>query len=297
MGPTRGLQHENYEKYPENSLPAFLKCLEMDSDGIELDVRLTKDKKLIVFHDTTLSGHIISDNYDLRPIEEYTLDELKSYKIGAQCSIPSLVEFLDMVETVNPAFKNHTGRDIKVNIELKGDGIPKYLTELLKPYFESKRLSNENFLFNGSDWNEIDILKRLCPELSVCINVPGHLLNEPSSPHRLSAKLNACARDNSGYEKISAFIQTTNCYGIDLKIADITPSTINFCKENHLALVACECEGMSYLELNRQLEILISASKNLPGVIFKSNNVSFAKEILSRYNETSPARGAEIRSP
>lgn len=39
---------------PENTIPAFKKAHELGADGIELDVRLTKDDKLVVFHDRRL---------------------------------------------------------------------------------------------------------------------------------------------------------------------------------------------------------------------------------------------------
>ncbi|MBQ9804536.1 MAG: hypothetical protein IJW35_06805 [Lentisphaeria bacterium] len=39
---------------PENTLEAFQLAMERDSDGIELDLRLTADKQVICFHDETL---------------------------------------------------------------------------------------------------------------------------------------------------------------------------------------------------------------------------------------------------
>ena len=39
---------------PENTLEAFALAVESKADGIELDVQLTKDKKLIVIHDETI---------------------------------------------------------------------------------------------------------------------------------------------------------------------------------------------------------------------------------------------------
>ncbi|MBC8279887.1 MAG: hypothetical protein H8E48_03780, partial [Chloroflexi bacterium] len=39
---------------PENTIAAFKKALDLGADGIELDVRLTKDEKLVVFHDRFL---------------------------------------------------------------------------------------------------------------------------------------------------------------------------------------------------------------------------------------------------
>jgi len=39
---------------PENTISAFRKALDFSADGIELDVKLTKDRKLVVIHDRSL---------------------------------------------------------------------------------------------------------------------------------------------------------------------------------------------------------------------------------------------------
>ena len=48
----RGL-HTPDQGVPENSLPAFKAAVELGF-GVELDVHITKDDKLVVFHDDTL---------------------------------------------------------------------------------------------------------------------------------------------------------------------------------------------------------------------------------------------------
>lgn len=48
----RGL-HNNNSDAPENSAKAFLLAVEQNY-GIELDVQLTKDEKVVIFHDVTL---------------------------------------------------------------------------------------------------------------------------------------------------------------------------------------------------------------------------------------------------
>ena len=63
---------------PENSLSGFKKAVELGIDGIELDVHLTKDGKLVVIHDMDLkrlSGLKI-------PIKQFTFEELKKYDIS-----------------------------------------------------------------------------------------------------------------------------------------------------------------------------------------------------------------------
>ena len=49
----RGSQTVNH--YPENTLPAFAEALQLGAQGIELDVWLTRDGELAVFHDRHLS--------------------------------------------------------------------------------------------------------------------------------------------------------------------------------------------------------------------------------------------------
>lgn len=99
----RGLWNE---KYPENSLPAF--ALASDAGhGIELDIQLTKDKRIVVFHDYDLKRMCGSD----KKICELTYSELCEYRLrGTEFGIPMLSEVLKLVD----------GR-VPLLIELKGE--------------------------------------------------------------------------------------------------------------------------------------------------------------------------------
>ena len=65
----RGL-HDKKRGIPENSFPAFRAAIEA-GDGIELDVHLTKDGQLVVFHDDTFEricgrrGRVEDTSYEL----------------------------------------------------------------------------------------------------------------------------------------------------------------------------------------------------------------------------------------
>lgn len=67
-----------YSEAPENTLSAFLKSAELGVHGFAVDIRLTKDEEIIVFHDeftdrtTDFSGRIA----------DYTLSELKKADAG-----------------------------------------------------------------------------------------------------------------------------------------------------------------------------------------------------------------------
>lgn len=63
---------------PENSLSGFTKAIELGIDGVELDVHLTKDGKLIVIHDMDLKRLT-----GLRiPIKQFTFKDLEKHDIS-----------------------------------------------------------------------------------------------------------------------------------------------------------------------------------------------------------------------
>jgi glycerophosphoryl diester phosphodiesterase len=72
----------------ENSLEAFRRAVEMGIDGIELDVRLTKDGKPVVAHDADLR-RIAGDN---RKIGQVTLRELREITLRHGAGVPALDE-------------------------------------------------------------------------------------------------------------------------------------------------------------------------------------------------------------
>jgi glycerophosphoryl diester phosphodiesterase len=63
---------------PENSLSGFKKAVGLGIDGVELDVHLTKDEKLIVIHDMDLKRL----SRIKIPIKNFTFKELKKYNIS-----------------------------------------------------------------------------------------------------------------------------------------------------------------------------------------------------------------------
>lgn len=121
-------------KRPENTIPAFQYCIENHMTTIELDTNLTKDRQLIIYHDTALNGKICrSENGNPAqpiPIKNLTVEELKQYDCGAVANhefpeqIPSkgtrlitLVEFFDFIKTYEQ--EHDTTCPIRFNIETK----------------------------------------------------------------------------------------------------------------------------------------------------------------------------------
>lgn len=78
---------------PENSMPAFQRAVEYGY-GIELDVRVTADGQVVVFHDDTLQ-RMCGVN---KKIEKCTYEELSNYYLlNTECTIPLLSDVLRMI--------------------------------------------------------------------------------------------------------------------------------------------------------------------------------------------------------
>lgn len=90
--------------YPENTLIAFKKAVEMGAEWLECDVRLTSDNKVVVIHDKRVDR--TTDGRGL--VSDYTLKELKKL----EPEIPALSELLEMLKDTS----------IKLVVEIK-DGI------------------------------------------------------------------------------------------------------------------------------------------------------------------------------
>ena len=77
---------------PENTIPAFLKAIELGATTLELDVVISKDKQVVVSHDPYLS-HMICLNAKGEAISEEEEKEYNLYKMSyaeiAQCDCGS----------------------------------------------------------------------------------------------------------------------------------------------------------------------------------------------------------------
>ena len=96
---------------PENTLPAFRSAYERGADGIELDVRLTRDRQLVVFHDRTLKR----TGGRRAMVSNVTLDEVRALDVGgwfAQEFHGEQAPTLDEVFELLP-------RDYLINVEMK----------------------------------------------------------------------------------------------------------------------------------------------------------------------------------
>ena len=142
--------------YPENTLEAFRAAAELDGiTGIELDIQLTSDGEMVVFHDENLRRVTHID----RNVRGCTLAEIKNIAIpandGKYCSIPTLEEVLVMMKPYCES------RGILINIGLKTsviryDGIESKAYEIVRKYGMEQYIVWSSFLAES-----VDIIKKI----------------------------------------------------------------------------------------------------------------------------------------
>ncbi len=130
---------------PENTLPAFALAVEMKADGVELDVHLSKDKKIVVCHNGT-----INDTSDGRgAICDMEYSEILKYNFAHRYEHTRWVEQYGFVKAplLDEVYELLAPTGLTVNVEIKSDEeeLPAMLIELAKRYGMSDRVTYSAF--------------------------------------------------------------------------------------------------------------------------------------------------------
>jgi len=76
---------------PENTLRSVRRAIELGVDRVEVDVRVSRDGRLVIMHDETVDRTTNGHGY----VRELTLNELRSLDAGMGEKIPTLEEILE----------------------------------------------------------------------------------------------------------------------------------------------------------------------------------------------------------
>ena len=177
--------------FPENSLPAFIKAIELGVDTLELDVAISKDNIVVVTHEPYMNPDICLDANGNNILEEeaktynvygMTFEEIKLFDCGSKLYPrfpkqqklktykPSLDEVLKAAKTLNPA--------IKFNIEIKSEEAydeiftPKpndFVAFVLKVLDENNALNETNL--QSFDLRILEEIKIQLPKIMVALLV------------------------------------------------------------------------------------------------------------------------------
>lgn len=141
---------------PENTIAAFCLALEQGADAVELDVKLSRDGKIMVFHDLTLDRVTgVKGRFC-----ERTFADLRSLDAGEWFSTRFKGERIPMLSEVFEA----VGKNMVINIELTnydtpGDALPEEVAKLVKEHNVEDRV-----IFSSFDPRNLVKIRQRLPE-------------------------------------------------------------------------------------------------------------------------------------
>lgn len=182
---TRGLM-------PENTIPAMEKGIEVGANTVELDVHISRDGQVLVYHDESFNPDYTSmpDGSDIPKDQRkkytfYQMDypEIRKFIIGRKdypafpqqqrmdCYTPLLGEMIDSVEAFT---KSHHLPDVYWLVEIKSkektDGfeqpVPEEYIKILMPVLDSKHLG-KRLIVQSFDMRPLQVIHRLSPDISL----------------------------------------------------------------------------------------------------------------------------------
>lgn len=148
--------------YPENTMVAFKKAVELKSDFVELDIRQTKDGKIVVIHDETIDRTTNGTGF----IKDMTYKDIAKYDAGRWKNFSG--EKIPLLEDV---FKE-VGDKIKILIEVKQCEIKKLINLIKKCKME------ERVIVGSFNFEYLIQTRKLLPEVITALiswNIPENL--------------------------------------------------------------------------------------------------------------------------
>lgn len=181
---------------PENSIPGFLKAVDLGVNTLELDVVVSKDKKIILSHEPFFSPEICHDakgdsilpnQQEAYNIFQFTAEEIQSFDCGSwgnprfpeqnaqKTHKPTLKEMVNRVEAY---IADKEDRKIFYNIETKsspeGDSIfhpaPEEFAEILYQEIKALKILDRVFI-QSFDVRTLQEFKKLNEEIPLVLLV------------------------------------------------------------------------------------------------------------------------------
>jgi len=192
---------------PENTLKSFRLGLESPAAAVECDIRLTKDGKLVAFHDGTLER---TTNGKGR-VSDYGLEELKKLNAGGGEKIPEISEVANLV-------KNY-GKILVIEIKAENDIFAEETSEVLCDIIRARPLFPE-FQFCSFLPSAVKKLKKKFPSRRSALNFKG-----AAAPDKILGMLGETGASAAGVECLFATVTLVeilreNAFGLNVWTAN-----------------------------------------------------------------------------
>ena len=160
----------------ENTIESVQKAIELNVDGIEIDVFKSKTGELVVYHDPFLSRLSNSNAF----IEQISLDSIKKIELIGGYFIPTLKEIVDIIP-----------EKIFLNIELKGQDTAFETNKFIINYLNTYNFPVSKFIISSFRWDELKKIRSFNKDIPIAILVDS--LYKIDDAIKLAKQINAVA--------------------------------------------------------------------------------------------------------
>ena len=189
----------------ENTIESVQKAIELNVDGIEIDVFKSKTGELVVYHDPFLSRLSNSNAF----IEQISLDSIKKIELIGGYFIPTLKEIVDIIP-----------EKIFLNIELKGQDTAFETNKIIINYLNTFNFPVSKFIISSFRWDELKKIRSFNKDIPIAILVDS--LYKIDDAIKLAKQINAVALNPN-----KEFITKEIVNKIQSKNIKVYPYTIN----------------------------------------------------------------------
>lgn len=188
-------------QYPENTMLAFDQAHELRVDGLELDIQLTKDRKIVVFHDQMLER--TTNGYGR--LADHCLAELKQCDAGQGESIPTLAELLKTC---------YRGPQLMIELKYHKDKDYQPLVEALVKLLKQYKLKYPPIICSFN-WPALAYLRSKNRQIDIAVL---HIRKPFPKVLRIALKLKACAISTNIKEVSQRKVSLAQAAGLEVYV-------------------------------------------------------------------------------
>lgn len=208
---------------PENTLPAFALAHEMGASDVELDVRMSRDDVLVLFHDSTLDRKTELTGR----AADYDAETLLATDIGSwfDASHPYAERRYagTTIPTLAALFEAH-GRDFHYHVELKGaqPTLPEATLAMIDDYGLMDHVTITSFNFD-----HLKRVREINPEVRICLLLRDGNATVTRMSEAKSESVLELQRERIDHAARAGFTQ------VGVRAAAMTPDVIEYARSQH----------------------------------------------------------------
>ena len=202
--------------FPENTMLAFKKAIQMRADGIELDVQKCKSGELVVIHDFKVDRTTNGIGY----VKDFTLSELRRLNAGSGEKIPLLSEILKIIP-----------QNILLNIELKGKNTAKPVCDMINDFIARNKIDKTQIIVSSFNHSELKQFYKINKDIKLGVIISGLPTNTIN------------------------FAKMLNAYTINPSFDFVTKSFVKRAHKNNLKVCVWTVNDLKPLEYMKKIDV------------------------------------------